>query len=74
MGEKLSLQIDSTREESFGWLFFYNTSAFLEKGNSIDMLAGNAPFLVSKNNGSVVTLGTARPIDDYLRELDGSVL
>lgn len=62
------LQLTKTQEESFGWVFFYQTKEFLETGNLSAMLAGNAPFIVNRRDGGIHVLGTANPVDVYLRE------
>ena len=62
------LQLTKTQEESFGWVFFYQTKEFLETGNLSAMLAGNAPFIVNRRDGVIHVLGTAHPVDVYLKE------
>jgi hypothetical protein len=32
-----------------GWLFYYNSKAFIESGNFRDALAGNGPIFVDRN-------------------------
>ena len=43
-----------------GWLFYYNSKAFIETGNFRDALAGNGPIFVDWN-GAVRELPTAIP-------------
>jgi hypothetical protein len=43
-----------------GWLFYYNSKAFIETGNSRDALAGNGPIFVDRS-GVVKTTPTAIP-------------
>jgi Immunity protein 35 len=62
------LQLTKTQVESFGWVFFYQTKEFLETGNLSAMLAGNAPFIVNRRDGVIHVLGTANPVDVYLKE------
>jgi hypothetical protein len=38
-----------------GWLFYYNSKAFIETGNVRDALAGNGPIFVDRN-GAVTVL------------------
>jgi hypothetical protein len=59
--------VDATVEEPFGWVFFYETDEPLEKGGISAALAGNAPLLVLRETGDVIVLGTAHPLEDYLR-------
>lgn len=49
-----------TRRSGNGWLFFYNSAAYLTSGNVIDALAGNGPLLVG-DDGRLRVLGTAIP-------------
>lgn len=62
------LQLTKTQEESFGWVFFYQAKEFLETGALSAMLAGNAPFIVNRKDGVIHVLGTAYPVDVYLKE------
>jgi hypothetical protein len=57
---------DQTREESVGWLFFYQSRESVETGNASAMLDGPAPLLVLRATGELRILGTDRPVDDYL--------
>ena len=43
-----------------GWLFYYNSKAFIETGNFRDALAGNGPIFVDRS-GVVQTTPTAIP-------------
>jgi Immunity protein 35 len=62
------LQLTKTQEEPFGWVFFYQAKEFLETGALNAMLAGNAPFIVNRRDGVIHVLGTAHPVDVYLKE------
>jgi hypothetical protein len=57
----LRLLSEQTMEREFGWVFFYGAR------NSSVQVAGNAPFIVDRNDGSVHTTGTAHPIEEYLQ-------
>ncbi len=52
-----------TREEPFGWVFFYSTRAFRESGSVLDLLVGNAPLIVDAGTGELHVTGTADPIE-----------
>ncbi len=53
--------IDSeTREESFGWVFFYR------RAEAPHGLFGNAPIIVDRQSGRPTVTGTSYPIDWYL--------
>jgi hypothetical protein len=57
-----------TREEDFGWVFFYQSAEYLKSGATRDALAGNAPLVVLRDSGEVRATGTALPLDSYLEQ------
>src|SRR5690349_12981033 len=57
--------VDETLEMDFGWVFFYQSKAYLE-GDVASMLVGNAPLIVDRHDGSVHPTGTARPLEFYV--------
>ena len=57
---ELGLFSEQTVEREFGWVFFYGL-----RDPSVQ-IAGNAPFIVDRRDGSVHVTGTAYPIEDYL--------
>ena len=59
------LQITQVQTLSFGWVFFYQSKAYLA-GDDSAALAGNAPIIVARDNGQVSLTGTALPIEAYL--------
>lgn len=65
---ELAVMEDRTREESFGWVFFYNTKRFVETGDMQWALGGNAPLIVDRRSGNLHVTGTAHPIDHYIGE------
>ena len=50
----------------YGWVFCYESVAYLESGRFEDMLFGNAPLLIEKATGRLIELGTAYSIEEYL--------
>ena len=66
----LVLKLSATITKPYGWVFFFNTRQFLEKGDRLAALGGNAPFLVEHDTGQVVTLGTAHTVDHYLAQYE----
>jgi len=62
------LLITKTQEESFGWVFFYQSKDYLETQSISSMLAGNAPFIVDNISGAIHVLGTANPVEVYIQE------
>jgi hypothetical protein len=66
----LRLVEEETIEKDFGWIFFYNSKEFLEDHNLSYMLAGNAPIIVDRHDGSVHKTGTAYSINHYIKEYE----
>jgi hypothetical protein len=62
----------STRQTELGWVFFYNSKEYLETGDFTHCLAGNAPLFVSERDGTIYVTGTARPIEQYIEEIERS--
>lgn len=58
-----------TMEETFGWVYFYNSRQFLETGDFRYQLLGNAPIVVERSTGTIRETGTAKPLEEYLRPL-----
>ncbi|MFW5443461.1 MAG: YrhB domain-containing protein [Methylococcaceae bacterium] len=70
LGELLMLADTETIEKPFGWIFFYNSKDYLETGELSYMLAGNAPFIVDKENGQLHVTGTDQSIEHYISEYE----
>ena len=64
--QKLALLDKLTIEQDFGWVFFYQSEHWLESDDPKDLLAGNAPVIVSRTDGSLHETGTAKPIEYYI--------
>jgi hypothetical protein len=65
-GCELVMRDGNTLEREFGWVFFYNSKRYVETGDVIHALAGNAPIVVTRIDGRIHITGTARPLEDYL--------
>jgi immunity protein 35 of polymorphic toxin system len=61
---------DCTIEREWGWVFFYTSDRFLKTGDFSYGLAGNAPYIVNRDTGELLTTGTANPIDYYIAEYE----
>ncbi len=61
-----------TIERDFGWVFFYQSQEFLDSGDERDQLAGNAPIIVDRRDGSTHTTGTAEPVETYIAAYEKS--
>ena len=55
-------------EGDLGWIFFYTTKAFAETQDPMYELAGNAPIIVDREDGSLHITGTGRSIESYMEE------
>jgi len=54
----LVVQTELTIERQWGWVFFYNSQRFVESGNVLDALAGNAPYLFNRVTDEIFETGT----------------
>ena len=61
---------DATIEFSRGWVFFYQSRGFVETGDDLQRLAGNAPILVDRFDGSTHVTGTARRPEYYIQNYE----
>jgi len=57
---------EATLERSFGWVFFYNSKRFVETGDILFALAGNAPIIVDRRTAGIHVTGTAKPLEHYI--------
>jgi len=55
-------------ELSWCWIFFYDAAEYLMTRHPAQRLAGNAPIVV-RTNGQLHVTGTARPLEEYLKEI-----
>jgi len=71
-GIELALLDDQTLERDFCWVFFYNSQRYLESRDFRDMLAGNAPIVVTKIDGRIHVTGTGQPLEQYLQKFEST--
>jgi hypothetical protein len=64
----IDLAITRTLDFDVGWVFFYNSAKYLQTRSFRDALAGNAPIIVSKVDGSIHMTGTSEPIEHYIEK------
>lgn len=64
----LALMLKETLEFEFGWVFFYQSKEYIETGDIMEMVGGNAPLIINKNNGELTVTGTAYPVEYYIEE------
>jgi hypothetical protein len=55
-----------------GWFFCFESREYLETGDNASRLAGNVPFIIDKDSGEIVDLGTAWPLEKYLKDYETS--
>lgn len=55
-----------TIEKDWGWVFFYTSRLWHETGDIRYALAGNSPFIVERDSGRLLVLGTAFGVEHYL--------
>ncbi|MDF7548990.1 YrhB domain-containing protein [Escherichia coli] len=48
----------------------FEAREFLETGDEAARLAGNAPFIIDKDSGEIHSLGTAKPLEEYLQDYE----
>lgn len=65
---ELLLLDEHTIEEDFGWVFFYTSKLYYETGDFRYALAGNAPMIVDRRDGSIHITGTAYPTSYFIEE------
>jgi len=66
--ESLAIDDRATREEAFGWVFFYETKKYLNDGDPDGRLIGNAPIVVDRD-GELHMTGTGEPLEYYLEQI-----
>ena len=66
-GYPVRLLDELTREETFGWVFFYTaaTPPDIDPLRNL-LIVGNAPLIVDRAGGSIHHTGTALPIEHYV--------
>lgn len=58
----------ATREEEFGWVFFYNSRRYLETKDTSWMVLGCSPIIVNRFTGEVHATGSSRPLQAYIED------
>jgi hypothetical protein len=69
----LTVMDELTIERPWGWVFFYNTARYIETGDALLGVGGNAPYIVNRHTGEIRTTGTAHPIEHYIRQYEASL-
>jgi hypothetical protein len=66
----LVLLDERTQEKPYGWVFFFNTRRFVESRDLVFALGGNGPVVVERETGRITLLGSARPPEKEIAELE----
>jgi len=61
---------EATIERKWGWVFFYQSKRYVETGEPGALLAGNAPYIVNRDEGTLHETGTARGVEHYIEEYE----
>lgn len=69
-GIALQIYHEYTVEKPYGFVYFYQSEEYIKTGEFSSMLAGNAPFLITKDTGEILVFGTANNTDYYLAEYE----
>jgi hypothetical protein len=68
-GMEFAIDDEYSHEESWCWVFAFNSRIFLETGAESWALTGNGPIVVEKESGTVHTLVSSLPIEHQLEKL-----
>jgi hypothetical protein len=64
---------EHTLKRPYGWVFFYESRAFLASDATRDRVAGNAPILVDRMDAEILVTGTAQPLEAYLARYEATL-
>jgi len=70
-GDAVQIVHDKVMKKPYGWIFFYQTSKFLESGDHRDALVGNAPIIIDRINFEIKTI--AWPLEKGLAEYEATI-
>lgn len=62
---------DKVAKKPYGWIFFYQTSKFLETGDHQYALIGNAPIIVDRIDGEIRVAGW--PLEKSLAQYEATL-
>ena len=64
---------DRTIDKPYGWVFRYDSRAFLETGDRNQRIPGCAPLIFDRFSGEIRVTGTARDLEGYLADYEASL-
>jgi hypothetical protein len=68
--DKPEMIVTRVDDHELGWIVYYDSRPHYETGEFRFALAGNAPYLVSREDGSLFETGTAPPFEEWLRSAE----
>ena len=68
--DKPEMIVVRVAEHELGWLIFYDSRQHHETRDIRYAIAGNAPFLVSREDGTMFPTGTAAPFEERVHEAE----
>ncbi len=68
--DELIIVDEATIERRWGWVFFYTSRRWRETNDVQYAIAGNAPVIVEKAAGKLISAGTARSIEFYIENYE----
>lgn len=72
-GEGIEILTDKIIKKPYGWIFFYQSSQYIESGDPLHKLCGNAPIIVDRFHGEIRITGTAYPLNKFLEEYEATL-
>ncbi len=67
---KVGLLLDKSIESEFCYIFFYQSTKYIQSNNPLDMIVGHGPILVDKRNGVLVQTGSAHSTEYYVKNYE----
>jgi hypothetical protein len=64
--EEVVIVEDATVQIEGGWVFYCQSKKFIETGDSMNMLVGDGPIIVSSSDGALHVTGSAHPPEFYI--------
>jgi hypothetical protein len=53
-------------ENRIGWTYYWNSAAYIETGDEMQGIIGNAPIIIDRMDGSIVPSGTGESVEFYI--------
>ncbi|MGG5209415.1 YrhB domain-containing protein [Chryseobacterium sp. MIQD13] len=73
-GVEAMISSNDTIKKPYGNIYFYNSKKFILTGDFRYAVGGNAPFLVEKEAGRVVTFSTSGTLDSDIQSYENGTM